>query len=872
MSDQKAQAIVDEALKSGSFKQRNMVAAVVGIVGSGKTWLISRLFRINPPDKYTSTGVAEKSFRGLMHRIANMDSWELLPQEKILEFLAPLIQAGLSTADIACQAMTFTKMEPSQPIPTTVAHPMLEKSYASQAMISLVQSVKSFKESFTVELLHMVDTGGQPEFIEVMPSLIHNSNFTVLVLNLAQSLDEYPPIAFHEDGTAFKRPLPSALTNRQVIHQFARTFQAKRPKQTGKPHSMITVIGTHRDCLKRKLPKILAAVNKELKSIFLPAMEDELIVYRSHDEILFPVNLLKPDYDDEKIFEQIRHKISDAHIVEEAEVPLSFFMFEQDAIKYAEQKKGKDRQVMILSFSECVEVGARLKMSSDVVRAALIYFHHHNIFLHFQHVLPDLVFLAPQVPLDFINAIVAFSYKVKSSALPGLKAKYVRFCNEGIITEEMLRDCKSLSDCFIPGIYESQHAIKLFRHIYTIAQLSNEEPLGLSQHSSPHPNRTGQESSSLREKEYLMMSLLADKKNIQKYLPSCSKVAPLVIYFSNDCVPNGCFGNVISCLISKFEWKVCRTEQGSPECLAHNIVTLSDPALPVTITVVTYVQHLQIHINLAKVKEEHFNEICSSIYTTIFSAIEIIFKVMRLEDIQVKPAFLCPCKCRPKFHAATVCHLSTASYLVCTKSESQVDCLQKKQQYWFQDVKKGAESALKGMPLHLHCSEPDSHGKVSNTLRSTPNLSMPISVDKTNSSPEKTSKLCRQRSLTQLHPSPHDKATLPKIFPSSPHLNDSTGTPTMRELLKFAGRYNIPEEIGIKYYEFGIHLLQDDRATIIPAIALEYHYQAQSINREILRRWIQGEGKQPVTWKTLVDTLKDTDMKTLAEYIEAIKL
>ena len=67
----------------------------------------------------------------------------------------------------------------------------------------------------------MVDTGGQPEFIEIMPSLIHNSNFTLLVLNLAQSLDEYPPIAFHEDGRAYKRPLPLILTNRQVIHQYA---------------------------------------------------------------------------------------------------------------------------------------------------------------------------------------------------------------------------------------------------------------------------------------------------------------------------------------------------------------------------------------------------------------------------------------------------------------------------------------------------------------------------------------------------------------------------------------------------------------------------------------------------------------------------
>ena len=506
MSDEEAQAIVDRALESGSLRQRNTIAVVVGIMGSGKTWLIHRLFRISPPDRYTSTGVAEKSFRGLMHRIANMNSWEFLSQEGILEFLAPLLKAGLTKADIVSLAKTFTEVEVQQAAPTdvpspshshdTVAQPQPEKNYASQAMTSLVQRVKGPRNTFVVEFLHMVDTGGQPEFIEIMPSLIHNSNFTLLVLNLAQSLDEYPPIDFHEGGTAFKRPLPSILTNRQVIHQFARTLQAKRPTHTGSQHSTFTVIGTHRDCVKSKLSKTLAAVNKELKSIFLPAMEDELIVYRSRDEIIFPVNLLEPDDDDKIVLEQIRQKISDAHIVEEAEIPLipfSFFMFEQNAIKYAEQKKGKDRQLMVLSFDECVQIGSELKMSNEVVRAVLTYFHRHNIFLYFQDVLPDLVFLAPQVPLDFVNAIVAFSYKVKSGALPALKAKYVRFCNEGIITEEMLHDKRlQFSDCFIPGLYEPQDAIKLFRHIYTIAELTDEEPLAKSQHPPTDSSRAGQ--------------------------------------------------------------------------------------------------------------------------------------------------------------------------------------------------------------------------------------------------------------------------------------------------------------------------------------------------------------------------------------------
>ena len=214
MNDKEAQTIVDQALKSGSIEQRNMVAVVVGIMGSGKTWLISRLFRIKPPDRYTSTGLAEKAFRGLMRHIATMDSWKLLSQDEILELLAPFIQAGLPKADVASLAKIFIEEEasegrqapsrapptampavltsPSLPHSVATANPVQEKSHASEIMIGLVQTVKGSKKVLTIQLLHMIDTGGQPEFMEIMPSLIHNSNLTVLVLNLAQSLDEYP--------------------------------------------------------------------------------------------------------------------------------------------------------------------------------------------------------------------------------------------------------------------------------------------------------------------------------------------------------------------------------------------------------------------------------------------------------------------------------------------------------------------------------------------------------------------------------------------------------------------------------------------------------------------------------------------------------
>ena len=40
---------------------------------------------------------------------------------------------------------------------------------------------------------------------------------------------------------------------------------------------------------------------------------------------------------------------------------------------------------------------------------------------------------------------------------------------------------------------------------------------------------------------------------------------------------------------------------------------------------------------------------------------------------------------------------------------------------------------------------------------------------------------------------------------------------------------------------------------------------------EVLKEWIIGRGKHPVTWKTLVEVLHDIELSTLAGEIEAVK-
>ena len=91
-------------------------------------------------------------------------------------------------------------------------------------------------------------------------------------------------------------------------------------------------------------------------------------------------------------------------------------------------------------------------------------------------------------------------------------------------------------------------------------------------------------------------------------------------------------------------------------------------------------------------------------------------------------------------------------------------------------------------------------------------------------------------------------------------------TPNLVELITFPGKskeINIPEQ-STNYTSFGILLLNDSNAAQVKTIETKYH-DTQEINLEMLQQWIEGSGKQPVTWRTLVDVLCKIGLTTLAD-------
>ena len=697
-----------------SVKTRNIVCTVTGLVGSGKMCLINQLLHQPPPNPNISTGlgIADASFRGLLHHtgIISSHSWELSSLRKMLEYL------GTSS----------------------------------------------------LQLIHMIDTGAQPESL---PSLIHNYHLVIAVVNLMYGVEDYPSLDSYYEERKSAQKNPFQFTNRHIIQKLASTLQAKRFTQKQGQHFKLIVIATHRDCVAEgKLAARVKEYHQTLKDILLPANDKELVRY-SDNEIPFVLNLKEPDSTDLAKLDLIRQMVSESEVGERVVTPGAFLIFEQELAEFAAAENEKN----IASLEHCLQVGAKLKMDADSVRSALIFFHRQFTFLYFRHVLPHLVFTKPQVPLDSINFIVQFSYKVESGEVEGVTQKLVSSLRNGIITEEILSH-KYLSKCFVPGLYEPSHAIDLLCHTFTLAPLSREPQRKTG--SSPAVQTKPSTPVKREKREYLMMRLrqAIPDKDIPRYIPASSEIAPLVVQFTKNCVPLNCFSYTISCLLAMYDWKLSRDDKGSLECLASNIVCLYNPQMPGEIVLVDVGHSLQIHIRATD--PTYFPDICFQVRETVFGAVEQVFEMLHLSGIKTSPAFICPCPRKPHTHSASVYQFKSKWILHCCVAEKDVGAAEKKHIMW---------------------------------------LDTPMA---------KTT-----------------KPSLPKLL-----------------------QFKVPQKVGMRYIDFGILLLNDEDGSIIETIEANCR-QCHSIVRKILTNWLRGGGK-PVTWKELIETLRDCDLNELADTIQ----
>ena len=805
------QEIIDHALSVDSFSvnKRSVVVAVTGLMGSGKTTLVNCLSESNIRRRKMGNHRTSSSTRVINNRVFRMHPF----RESDTEFMLPFRESD--TELIAYENICDFPLPVYRPLVTTKPAFSSKLSSLTQQMIHTIQAFKH-----TLELVHMIDTGGQPELMELMPSLVHNVNLVILVHNLMYHLEEHQPVSFRRKGVTFKRCSSSQYTGRQMFLKLASTLQAKKLCRDAKSPFRLLVVATHSDCVGNNLKARVAALNRELKSLLLPAFKEELILYKDPGEIPFVLNLKHPNIQDKYNLEQILIKISDPCLGETSKEPGSFFMFERDLVGYA-AKLGR----YILSFHECMQVGEKLGMNAKMVQASLALFHRQNTFLYFQNVLPNHIFLKPKFLLECINSIVEFSYRIGDGDLEGFPNEFVPLLKDGIITEEMLK----LSTGFIPGFYEACHVIKLFTHTFNIVPLSQE---------IQQSKATKEESVPCDGNRYLLMCLLPAIPDLElrHHIPVSSVTAPLVVKFSTNCVPIGCFSSTISCLLSTYNWSISRKGDGTRECLAHNIAYLRAPNLPIKIVLIEQTEYLEIHITASISIACSASSICSQVRTTIFNAIGKVFEIMQLTEIKISSAVFCPCHTVHKSHLATFStYANQLQFLLCSQSKSEVEPDSKHLLWVRNDV------TLQGSPCP------------------------PV--------PELQHQILHEALAIQAQPSLQSTTiTTQQPSPVADNIPFKSDEPTMQQLLSFQTKSNnvirIMQRIASEYRSLCVKLLEDNDGGITKAIMAENHHQTDDIVHTILSRWLQGKGRKPVTWATFIAVLYEIELSRLAQEID----
>ena len=689
----------------------HLVKCVIsGAAGVGKSCLELLLLGKKPPKVRRSTGCAEHIRAVSGTRIQFFDGgWKVVSEEDLEDLLAhyipifcdnldedipaeqleSLLQQQLSS-DTTQDKTTPTSQDQATPTskgnttPSTQDKTSSSPSEAPQQattsvlddLIKRMNKLPSSKSSHAVESkdlsgsnwIHLIDSGGQPEFYDLLPIFIRHASSIVFVQRLCDSLKDHPVVEFYdEEGNLVGAPYRYPLTCEEILKCMVRTLHSH---PTEGKHSNLMVAGTFRD-KEMECSETRAEKNEMIFNLLHPHFPNDLVLYGDTMEPIFPLNTKDPDEDDQRVAELLRQAI-ERSAPDPVKVPISWYLLELALRKLAALLSRR-----VLSRKECLVIARQLDFSEEEFNSALTYLDELNLCLHYPLVLPDVVFTDPQVALDKASELVQESYRLrgakqgkqpqKPQACTALDAKWLKFRDQGIVRAEFL---EKFPRHYKEGLFTPDDLLYLFKNLLILAPLS--------------------------EEEYFMPSLLQrlPSEELDAHRVSSSAAAPLLICFPHGWPRNGVFCCLVVFLINHCKWQVVLPSAGSPILMTKNCIKFRVPGKhPTTVTMIDSYAYFEIHIN-APAPVCH--KICPRIEDVIFDGIDEATVTLHYNNDKPCSGFFCPHSngngqaSNSEPHAATT---EDQEYWQCTM-EDHFGELTEREKVWF-----GSKEAAPGNNL-----------------------------------------------------------------------------------------------------------------------------------------------------------------------------
>ena len=499
-----------------------------GSSGVGKTTLLNKLNKDNLNRHHHSTGVAESKHAICIKTTALVESteglqWTNLDYDSMIKCLhkhlynlkypssvASLSSEGnISSADsdkiIHIPQFPFPSSLPKDNMSATKENREIEVSIAKPDLVTVdimkADSSKTPSLGDVWDIINFLDTGGQPEFVNILPAISSSIALTFIVFNVSKDLDSLVHVQHSVNGHQSFEPYYLDCTNLEFIkHLLVSSENFDRhitpvlglksiQRENSQNDSKICYVGTH--ALNVSETKI-QEIDDKLSTIASEFDLHQRSFWASPKEPLkrlFPIDMFPVGKGKEEEFDSIIKRIRD-NIKKQVqrrnynEVPILWFIFLLKLQKLCNMKK-----VSYISYQEAVDVWMEenvesktklpqglLKDEHEVVSRVksdvhniLLYFHFMGMLFYYNKVkgLCDYVFIDRQWLFKKLTELVELKF-TKGYNKEGISAEDVdQFIMEGKLNINIIKNLK----INLQGI-QPLYFIHLLDHLNIVAPIN----------------------------------------------------------------------------------------------------------------------------------------------------------------------------------------------------------------------------------------------------------------------------------------------------------------------------------------------------------------------------------------------------------------
>ena len=563
----------------------------------GKTLLKCLLLSI-AVESSASTRCAERSIRAVCsgrYRQIDGEKWELMDETLLMNMIASemkYLDKENEESDLVVDDTTISEL------------------------ITLVGESESISHS-QQKWIYFVDSGGQPQFHEVLQAFIPDTSVILQVFKLTEKLSDNPSMDFEtSDGRQLSLGV-HALSNQEILKRQARILHC-----TPEAKMQIALVGTYYDKYQEALQisQIEEKIeDKEINLVEVFSGSKKHVIFRdsSFKQCIYPVNglqAIKGKFDDPVICEL--RKCIGSSVSEEVDIPIRWHVLE-----LALQKESQALNRCVFSFAEVKEIAQRYQFENeDEVIDALTFLAKYNLILYYPNLLPDVIFTTPQVLLDKVTELTEQMY-------PPYRGEYEEMVKKGIVSLQILRD---FSQHYIPGVFTEKEVVHIFEFLYICSKLD--------------------------EERFFMPSLLPPLTH-----DDLSKISPkpsLLYHFQEGCVPAGLFCALVV-LLSNKGYKVLVDDPDLPLKTPHNNAVMFEiPRMRrIAITIIDSFYKLDVHYH-SSAGVDDLRKCLPEIRETLEDSLKEVIKNRKYKINIPEQAFFCRGdKCRQptsKSHVAIV--------------------------------------------------------------------------------------------------------------------------------------------------------------------------------------------------------------------------